>query len=120
MIDRFHHLFLQPADYQASVDFYREVLGWRVTRTWGGDGAPRGSMLSGGGVKMVVAERADGALAPDVHLDIHDVDARFARLPKGAHVLREPEETPWGTRWFVVRDPDGTVIAFEEVHRRGR
>ena len=119
MIDRFHHLFFKPGDYEASVGFYRDVLGWSVTRDWGGNGALRGAVLSGGGVKVVIAERHDGDIEPAVHLDIHDIDARFKKLPKGTHVVREPEATPWGTRWFVVRDPDGNLIAFEEVHGRG-
>jgi uncharacterized glyoxalase superfamily protein PhnB len=54
-----------------------------------------------------------------MHLDIHDIDARFRALPKGAHVVSEPAQTHWGTRWFVVRDPDGNLIAFEELHGRG-
>jgi hypothetical protein len=24
------------------------------------------------------------------------------------------EATHWGTRWFVVRDPDGNLVAFEQ------
>lgn len=119
MIDRFHHLFVQASDFDASMAFYRDVLGWSVTRSWGGEGKDRGAVLSGGGVKVVVSEGPAGGIRPDVHLDIHDVDARFRALPAGAHVLRAPEDTPWGTRWFVVRDPDGKVIAFEEVHRFG-
>ena len=58
------------------------------------------------------------ARRPNVHLDIHDIDARFKMLPKGEHVVVKPEATHWGTRWFVVRDPDGNLIAFEEVHGR--
>jgi catechol 2,3-dioxygenase-like lactoylglutathione lyase family enzyme len=126
MSDRFHHLFIAPADYAASLAFYRDVLGWVVSETWGGDGPGRGAILSGGGIKVVIAERdgeasragGDGS-RPNVHLDIHDVDARFRALPKGTHVVIEPEDTHWGTRWFVVRDPDGNLIAFEEVHGRG-
>jgi uncharacterized glyoxalase superfamily protein PhnB len=34
-------------------------------------------------------------------------------------VVAPPGPTHWGTRWFVVRDPDGNTIAFEEVHPRG-
>jgi catechol 2,3-dioxygenase-like lactoylglutathione lyase family enzyme len=128
MIDRFHHLYIEPADYDASLAFYRDVLGWRVSEEWGGNGTPRGTALSGGGIKVVIAERAaeagkradaaDGARF-NVHLDIHDVEARFRALPKGGHVVVEPEDTHWGTRWFVVRDPDGNRIAFEELHRDG-
>ena len=127
MIDRFHHLFIRPADFEASMAFYRDILGWTVTQNWGGNGSGRGAMLSGGGIKVVLAERTEPAGAkegadstrPTVHLDIHDIDARFRELPKGEHVVSEPEATHWGTRWFVVRDPDGNLLAFEEVHRHG-
>ena len=120
MIDRFHHLFITPSDFEASVAFYRDTLGWSVTETWGGEGSSRGVKLSGGGIRVVIAERSHEATPetgrPNMHLDIHDVDKRFDKLPKGAHVVQEPEETHWGTRWFVVKDPDGNLIAFEEVH----
>ena len=123
MSDRFHHLFIRPADFEASLAFYRDVLGWSVTSDWGGNGKGRGAMLSGGGIKVVLVERVpesrgtgEGAGGPDVHLDIHDIDERFRALPKGTHVVIEPEATQWGTRWFVVRDPDGNLIAFEELH----
>ncbi|MEO5693462.1 MAG: VOC family protein [Usitatibacter sp.] len=122
MIDRFHHLFIAAADFERSLAFYRDVLGWAVTRSWG-EASERGAILSGGGIKVVIAQRpgirAPGA-DPVAHLDIHDVDARFERMPKGDHVVREPEATPWGTRWFLVRDPDGNVLAYEEVHLFGR
>ena len=123
MSDRFHHLFIRPADFEASLAFYRDVLGWSVTSDWGGNGAERGAVLSGGGIKVVLAERVPDShgngkarCGPDVHLDIHDIDQRFRSLPKGTHVVIEPEPTHWGTRWFVVRDPDGNLIAFEELH----
>ena len=123
MSDRFHHLFIRPADFGASLAFYRDVLGWSVMEDWGGNGKARGAMLSGGGIKVVLSERpaesaGNGAASsgPDVHLDIHDIDERFRALPKGAHVVIEPQSTHWGTRWFVVRDPDGHLIAFEELH----
>lgn len=126
MIDRFHHLFITPSDFEASLAFYRDTLGWTVTDTWGGGGKARGVALSGGGMKVVLAEQVRGSHAPkdaaggrpSVHLDIHSIDARFRSMPKGDHVVTPPEETHWGTRWFVVRDPDGNLIAFEELHGR--
>jgi catechol 2,3-dioxygenase-like lactoylglutathione lyase family enzyme len=126
MNDRFHHLFIKPADFDASLAFYRDVLGWSVRNAWGGSGNDRGAVLSGGGMRVVISERAaessgkgEGPVSPEVHLDIHDIDARFRALPKGEHVVVEPVSTHWGTRWFVVRDPDGNLIAFEELHARG-
>ncbi|HRE12901.1 MAG TPA: VOC family protein [Usitatibacteraceae bacterium] len=120
MIDRFDHLFLQPADFERSLAFYRDTLGWAVVGEWAGSGRARCTVLSGGATKVVLAERrpgdpADGRLA--AHLDIHDVDRRFARLPPGTEVVIPPGDSGRGTRWFVVRDPDGNLIAFEEQNR---
>lgn len=121
MSDRFHHLSIAPKDYDASARFYRDTLGWTITREWGGQGNPRGAIFSGGGVKVVITEAAAGAESgrPMMHLDIHDIDTRFRSLAPGTHVVTPPQETAWGTRWFVVRDPDGNLIAFEEMHRHG-
>lgn len=119
MTDRFHHLFISPANFEKSLAFYRDALGWRVVRKWGGNGAGRGIVLSGGGIELVLAENEGDAPGPTVHLDVHDLDARFNSLPKGTQIVRKPEPTHWGTRWFVVRDPDGNLIAFEEIRPRG-
>ena len=123
MSDRFDHLSIIAADYAKSLAFYRDVLGWTVLKEWKDHGTGRGAILSGGGVKIELSERepasAPPASTPRLHLDIHDIDERFRSLPKGEHVVLEPHETQWGTRWFVVKDPDGNVIAFEELHRRG-
>jgi len=120
-VDRFDHIFIAATDFDKSVGFYRDVLGWSVVTTWGDKDESRGAVLSGGGMKVVLAEKGvvDGAegARPTLHLDIHSVDLRFKMLPKGTHVVIEPQNTHWGTRWFVVRDPDGNLIAFEEHYR---
>lgn len=54
---------------------------------------------------------------PTTHLRVDDIDARYAALRKVA--LFPPERTHWGTRWFVARDPDGNLIAFEEPEAKG-
>jgi catechol 2,3-dioxygenase-like lactoylglutathione lyase family enzyme len=119
MIDRFEHLVIRPADFERSLAFYRDTLGWSVIALWGGEGEPRQAVLSGGAVKVVLAERTPGASpgCPELRLDIHDVDRRFALVPAGDHVVSAPGESPDGVREFVLRDPDGNRIAFEEVHR---
>jgi catechol 2,3-dioxygenase-like lactoylglutathione lyase family enzyme len=129
VIDRFDRLYITAADFEKSLAFYRDTLGWDVTRECGGSGGePRVAMLSSGGLKVVISEKAAAGVpaAKDtigdgraiVHLDIHDLKARFGSVPAGDHVVRKPEGTHWGTRWFVVRDPDGNLIAFEELHPR--
>src|ERR1700687_5115631 len=105
MIDRFHHLFIAPADFDASLAFYRDVLGWTIIENWQTQGKARGVIFSSGGMKLVLAEREEplaatdpGVGRPHLHLDIHDIDARFRVLPKGTHIVTEREETHWATR----------------------
>lgn len=122
MIDRFDHLHIQPADFGLSLAFYRDTLGWSVVSQWGDGETGRGAVLSSGAIKVVLAERSrypGEASVPRsaIHLDIHDVDKRFEALPAGDHVVIPPATNDRGTRWFVVRDPDGNLVAFEEVSR---
>ncbi len=121
--DRFDHLFVEPGSFDAAVGFYRDGLGWSVLFAWGGEGEPRGVGLSGGGVSIVLAEphpAADKSKShgieghrPTIHLTVDDLDARYAELASKGLPLFAPEPTHWGTRWFVVRDPDGNLIAYE-------
>lgn len=120
MIDRFDHLVIRPADFGRSLAFYRDTLGWPVVAQWGNDGEPRCAVLSGGAVKVVLVERKMGEVLDgrmELRLDIHDVERRFRSIPAGSHVISAPGERSPDSREFVVVDPDGNRIAFEEVHR---
>lgn len=123
--DRFDHLFIQPADYDAALAFYRDALGWQVLQHWGGEDQPRGCMLgSAAGMQLVLAEphptendsQTTGVAGhrPTLHLRVDNLDARFAALGPQAQVVQAIEATHWGTRWFVLRDPDGNLIAYEQ------
>jgi GNAT superfamily N-acetyltransferase/uncharacterized glyoxalase superfamily protein PhnB len=126
--DRFDHLFVEPASFDAAVVFYRDGLGWAERFAWGAPGQPRGIALDGGGVSIVLAERhvADdhskshgiNGVRPTVHVAVDDLDARHAELAAKGLALFAPETTHWGVRWFVVRDPDGNLIAFEQARPR--
>ncbi len=123
--DRFDHVFVEPGSFDATVAFYRDGLGWQELFSWGIQGEPRGIGLSGGGVRIVIAERhaADdhskshgiNGTRPTLHLVVDDLDARHAELAARGLVLFPPATTHWGTRWFVVQDPDGNLIAFEQA-----
>ncbi|HUG92321.1 MAG TPA: VOC family protein [Planctomycetaceae bacterium] len=122
--DRFDHLFIEPADFDRAAAFYRDALGWEPVADWGGNGAPRGIILDGGAVKIVLAEdhptddhaKSHGKKAhqPTLHLSVRNLDQRFAEVSRHAKVVVPPETTHWGTRWFVLEDPDGNLIAYEE------
>jgi catechol 2,3-dioxygenase-like lactoylglutathione lyase family enzyme len=123
--DRFDHVFVEPTSFDASLAFYRDALGWAGRFSWGGNGEPRGVFLaSPGGTAIVLAEphpatdrsKSHGinGTRPTLHLMVDDIAARHAELAAKGAALFAPETTHWGTRWFVARDPDGNLIAFEQ------
>lgn len=122
--DRFDHLFIQPSSFDASLAFYRDALGWPVQFAWGGPGEPRGACLGSGAMTVVIAEdhpsddksKSHGinGVRPTVHLAVDDIHARHAEVSRSGHSLFAPQPTHWGTLWFVARDPDGNLIAFEQ------
>jgi uncharacterized glyoxalase superfamily protein PhnB len=122
--DRFDHLFVQPSSFDASLAFYRDALGWKVVYSWGKDGQPRGACLSSEAMSIVLAEphpaedksktHGINGTRPTLHLLVENVDERYAELSRSGVALFAPERTHWGTRWFVAKDPDGNLIAFEQ------
>lgn len=124
MQDRFDHIFVQPTSFDASLAFYRDALGWKLAYSWGGKGEPRGACLSSEAMSIVLAEphpaqdksktHGINGTRPTLHLRVEDVERRYAELSESKAALFAPEPTHWGTRWFVARDPDGNLIAFEQ------
>ena len=126
--DRFSHLFIAPTDFDRTVAFYREALGWRAVASWGGNGEPRGLIVNGGTVEVVLAERHPtedhswshgvNGQRPTLHLNVEDLDSRFAEIAANVEVVVRPEATHWDSRWFVVADPEGNLIAFEQPNAK--
>ena len=124
--DRFEHLFFCPRDFIASRQFYVDVLGWQVMSEWTDNHGKKGAMLNGGAVRILLAEsQEDPAFhnfqaphAATLHLDIHDADKRFAQIPAGEHIIQPPHDNDRGARSFVLRDPDGNLIAFDEMRQK--
>jgi uncharacterized glyoxalase superfamily protein PhnB len=123
-MDQIDHLFIAPLNYEASLSFYRDTLGFSVATQWGGNGVPRGSVLKSGSVTIVIAEPHDtsdsswrsgvNGTRPTLHITTDDVKHRFQSLKDRSRVVIEPEKTHWGIEWFVVADPEGNLIAFEK------
>lgn len=130
-----HTTVLPHADPDASLAFYRDVLGFEVRNDGGYDGmrwitvGPVGQsdtsiVLEPPAVdpsvdederRMIVEMMAKGTYAR-VLLATADLDGTFERLEAGgAEIVQEPMKQPYGVRDFAVRDPAGNLIRVHEV-----
>jgi uncharacterized glyoxalase superfamily protein PhnB len=81
-------------------------------------------ILRGGTVEVVLAERHPSedhswshgvnGQRPTLHLHVQNLETRFAEVAAKVQIVVRPEATHWGTHWFVIADPEGNLIAFEQ------
>jgi catechol 2,3-dioxygenase-like lactoylglutathione lyase family enzyme len=130
-----HSSFLPHNDPEASLGFYRDILGFEVRNdvgrgdmrwiTVGPPGQPETSIVlappgADPGItddeRRTIAEMMAKGTFGIVLLATPDVDATFAKLQAGgAEVVQEPTDQPWGVRDCAFRDPSGNMVRINQV-----
>ncbi|MGV9451742.1 VOC family protein [Streptomyces sp. NPDC003635] len=126
--------FLPHTDPEASLAFYRDILGFEVRKDVG-QGAMRWITVGPVGQPdtsiVLTPPAADPAVSEEerrtitemmdkgtyglVLLAAADVDATFDRLQAtDAEVVQEPVDQPWGSRDCAFRDPSGNMIRIQQ------
>jgi catechol 2,3-dioxygenase-like lactoylglutathione lyase family enzyme len=105
---------LTTAAFDASLGFYRDVIGLEVVEEW--TDAGHGAVLSAGGpARVELIDLRDSARVETesmfIGLKVSDIDPVYERAVAGGHeIVRQPADRPWGGRGFVVRDPNGVAL----------
>lgn len=106
-------------DLQASLAFYRDIVGFTVADEWEHEGKLMGVSLVAGSARLLLGQD-DGAKGQDrvkgvgcrLYLNTaQDID-QIAETIKahGGTLESEPADMPWGSRAFSMVDPDGFQI----------
>jgi len=129
-----HASMLPHDDPDASLAFYRDVLGFEVrndvgngTMRWitvGPPGQPGTSIVlsppaANPGItddeRRTIAEMMAKGTYAMILLSTKDLDATFERLQAAdAEIVQEPTEQPYGVRDCAIRDPAGNLIRIDE------
>ncbi|MGV9283686.1 VOC family protein [Streptomyces sp. NPDC003730] len=130
-----HTTVLPHDDPEASLAFYRDVLGFEVRKDVG-DGRMRWITVGPAGQPDVSLLLAPPAADPGITdaerrtvaemmakgtygwllLATEDLDGTFEKARAGdAEIVQEPTEQPYGIRDCAVRDPAGNQIRIQEV-----
>lgn len=107
---------LTVADLERSVAWYRDVLGFAIDQNHERNGRRIAVSLRAGEVRLLLGQddgsrgtdRAKGegfSLQITTDQNVDDVAKRIT--DDGVSLDLEPADTPWGTRAFRFRDPDG-------------
>ncbi|RAO02627.1 VOC family protein [Micromonospora noduli] len=130
-----HSSFLPHTDPEASLVFYRDILGFEVRLdvgyegmrwiTVGPPGQPSTAIVlhppaANPGItddeRQTILELMAKGSYFGVNLATTDLDATFAKLEASdAEVVQEPTEQPYGVRDCAFRDPSGNMVRIQEV-----
>ncbi|MGW1408262.1 VOC family protein [Streptomyces sp. NPDC002403] len=130
-----HTSFLPHDDPEESLVFYRDVLGFEVRGdvgqgkmrwiTVGPAGQPSTSILlappaADPGVtedeRRTIAEMMAKGTYGWILLATRDLDGTFDQVrARGAEVVQEPTEQPYGIRDCAFRDPAGNLVRLQEL-----
>ena len=128
------HCFLPHTDPEASLAFYRDLLGFEVRQDVGYEGmrwltvGPVGSPtsivlnppfadpnISEDEQRTISEMMAKGTYASLV-LGSKDLDALFERLQAtDTEIVQEPTDQPYGVRDCAVRDPAGNLLRIQQL-----
>ena len=130
-----HMTFLPHDDPEASLAFYRDILGFEVRLdveyggmhwiTVGPADQPDTAIVlyppaATPGItedeRRTIAEMMAKGTFASVNLATKDLDGTFERLQAGdAEVVQEPTDQPYGVRDCAFRDPAGNLIRIQEL-----
>ena len=116
---------LSYRDAPAAIAWLKEAFGFTENMVVPGpDGTIAHAQLAlGNGMVMVGSERDDelqmripcdlGGVTQSIYVVVEDADAHYARaVAAGAEIVRELEDTPYGSRDYSARDPEGHLWNF--------
>jgi lactoylglutathione lyase len=115
-VDRIGYVILYVSDLDASIEFYRDVVGLPY---WFTDAGYAEFATEGTRFALYERRRAEWLTgrtvtpgpAAEIVLLVDDVDAHASRLQAlGTTVLSGPTDRPWGHRTVHIADPDGFVV----------
>ena len=132
---RIHYAFLPHTDPEASLAFYRDILGFEVRNDVGYEGLRWITVGPAGqpDVSIVLHPPAvDPGITDDerrtvqemmakgtygiIVLSTKDLDGTFERVQaRDAEVVQEPTEQPYGIRDCAFRDPAGNLVRINEL-----
>lgn len=130
-----HWTFLPHKDPDASLAFYRDVLGFEIRSDVGGGtmrwitvgpaGQPGTSIVLHPPAvgddftddqRNAITEMMDKGTYGNIVLATADLDGTFKQIKdRGAEVVQEPTDQPYGLRDCGFRDPAGNNIRINEV-----
>jgi catechol 2,3-dioxygenase-like lactoylglutathione lyase family enzyme len=114
----FNHSMIYVKDVERGLNFYRDLLGFKLIEDFLHEGKPVYARLRAPGGEGTIAlhhAEAGVSLASDgvrLYFEVRELDDFCGKLrKKGFYINQMPRMMPWGWRHAYLNDPDGHEIS---------
>jgi predicted enzyme related to lactoylglutathione lyase len=112
---RLTHVRVNVRILDAAAEWYERLFGVPAEGHWPPD-APTYVHFNVGPAQFALAQYEPApATGARFNFEIADVDAWWERVGHDADVVEPLFDTPYGTRKFTIRDPDGNELGFVQA-----
>jgi predicted enzyme related to lactoylglutathione lyase len=112
---RLTHVRVNVRDLTAAVGWYERLFGIAAGGHWPVD-EPTYAHFTLGPTQYALGQYEPApSQGARFNFEVENVDAWWARVGPDADVLEPLFETPYGTRKFTIRDPDGNELGFVQA-----
>ena len=108
---RLEHVRVNVSDFGRAVAWYESIFELPAQGHWP-PAAPSYAHFETGSAQFAISELEPRPSAGRYNFSVGDVDAWWEKLRDRAEIVEALFDTPYGTRKFTVKDPDGNELGF--------
>ena len=108
---RLEHVRVNVSDFRRALTWYESILVLPARSHWPPED-PKYAHFDTGGAQFAISELDPVPAAGRYNFSVIDVDSWWAKLRDRAEVVEELYDTPYGSRKFTIKDPDGNELGF--------
>lgn len=112
MKTRLNHVRANVSDIEKSIKWYEDILNFEVTGSWPPHRPNYVHFGSREGAAFSLMESREVPSRGRFNFTVDDVDALWEELKGKVEIVEELFNTPYGTRKFTIKDPDGNELGF--------
>jgi len=110
------------SDLQKSIDFYTNILGFRLGELYPSKDNPSYAPVFIGEYKLMLCLAREsnkkfypqglGGSGSQLFIQVEKVDEIYQKVKSNVEIVDDIETKAWGDREFTIKDPDGYLITF--------
>jgi catechol 2,3-dioxygenase-like lactoylglutathione lyase family enzyme len=112
MQTRLRHVRANVRDLEKAIKWYCDCLGFELDTVWPSETPVYADFNAQEGAVFAIGVAEPVPSGARFNFTIEDVDVFWEQLKDKVEIVEQLYDTPYGTRKFTIRDPDGNELGF--------